>query len=193
MTQFILQFKSLGSKIITRMDFNSEKPATEFIELTKLDGYKMYQYIQSGNNYVMTAEELETKNIKFEKLFREVKTWFGLSKKNVTDFLIMPNRDFYYPHQFGSYLYIFTKENRTKTDFENWLNKEFPSRFGHIDETFSGLQNLMDKDDYLIATNHDLQHQFGVIGKKSIVDQIISKFKNANLSEFELEDYEETR
>ena len=175
------------------MDFNSEKPATEFIELTKLDGYKMYQYIQSGNNYVMTAEELETKNIKFEKLFREVKTWFGLSKKNVTDFLIMPNRDFYYPHQFGSYLYIFTKENRTKTDFENWLNKEFPSRFGHIDETFSGLQNLMDKDDYLIATNHDLQHQFGVIGKKSIVDQIISKFKNANLSEFELEDYEETR
>ncbi|MDT0559542.1 hypothetical protein RM697_12835 [Ichthyenterobacterium sp. W332] len=191
MTNFILNFKSLGSKLITRMDFNSEKPATEFIELTKLNGYKMYQYIQSGNNYVMTAEELEMKNIKFEKLLREVKTWFGLSKKTVTDFLIMPDKSFYYPYEFGSYLYIFTKQNRTKVDFENWLDKEFPSRFGHIDETFTGFENLMDDEDYLIATNHDLQHQFGVVGNKNIIDQIITEYKNANLREFELDDYEE--
>jgi hypothetical protein len=193
MTNFILLFKSLRSKLITRIDFNSKKPATEFIEQTKLDGYKMYQYIQSGNNYVMTAEELEMKNIKFEKLLREVKTWFGLSKKTVTDFLIMPNKSFYYPYEFGSYLYIFTKQDRTKADFENWLNKEFSSRFGHIDETFTGFENLMNDEDYLIATNHDLQHQFGVVGNKNIIGQIITKFKNANLSEFELEDYEEKR
>ncbi|MCG2432155.1 hypothetical protein [Aequorivita xiaoshiensis] len=192
MSQFILQFKTLGSKIITRMDFNSKKPATEFIGLTKLDGYKMYQYIQSGNNYAMTAEELETENIQFEKLFREKKTWFGLSKKTVTDFLILPNKNFYYPYEFGSYLYIFTKQDRTKNDFENWLNKEFPSRFGHIDERFIGFKNLMSEDDYLIATNHDLQHQFGVVGKKKIIERVISKFKNENLSEFELENYEET-
>ena len=193
MTNFILLFKSLGSKIITRMDFKSEKPATEFIEKTKLDGYKMYQYIQSGNNYVMTAEELSSQNILFEKLSREVKTWFGLSKKTVMDFLIMPNKDFYYPYEFGSYLYIFTKQDRTKADFENWLNKEFPSRFGHIDETFTGFENLMNDEDYLIATNHDLQHQFGVVGNKSVIDQIIARFENAKLNEFELEDYEEKR
>ena len=175
------------------MDFNSEKPATEFIELTKLEDYKMYQYIQSGNNYVMTEKELETENIRFEKLFREKKTWFGLSKKTVTDFLIMPNKDFFYPFEFGSYLYIFTKQDRNKAELENWLNREFPSRFGHIDETFVGFEKLMDDEDYLIATNHDLQHQFGVVGKKKIIDQIITKFKNENLSEFELKDYEEKR
>jgi|GEM_PF-5328677 len=175
------------------MDFISDKPATEFIGLAKLDGYKMYQYIQSGNNYAMTAEELGTENIQFEKLFREKKTWFGLSKKTVTDFLIMPNKNFYYPHEFGSYLYIFTKQDRLKVDIENWMNKEFPDRFGHIDERFIGFQELMNEEDYLIATNHDLQHQFGLIATKSIVDKIITKFKNANLSEFELEDYEETR
>lgn len=193
MTQFILQIQSLGSKIITRIDFKSEKPATEFIELTKLDGYGMYQYIQSGNTYVMTEEKLEYENIQFEKLYREKKTWFGLSKKTVTDLLILPNQEFYYPYEFGSYLYLFTKQKSTKIEIENWLNKEFPKRFGHIDETFSGFKNLMNEDDYLIATNHDLQNQFGVIGNKNIVDQIITKFKNAELNEFELENYQETR
>jgi len=56
----------------------------------------------------------------------------------VTDFLIMPNQEFYYPYEIGSYLYLFTTHKRTKTDIENWLNKEFPNRFGHIDETFTG-------------------------------------------------------
>lgn len=191
MTQFILQFKNLDSKITTRINFDSKKTATEFIEKTKLNGYKMYQYIQSENNYVMTAKELEMKNIQFEELSRKVKTWFGLSKKTISDFLIMPHNSFYYPYEYGSYLYIFTKQDTKKVDFENWLNKEFPCRFGDIDETFTGFENLMNNEDYLIATNHDLQNQFGVIGNKNIIDQIITKFKNANLNKFELEDYEE--
>jgi len=58
------------------MDFKSNKPATEFIGLTKLDGYQMYQYIQSGNTYVMTENKLEKENIHFEKLYRQKKTWF---------------------------------------------------------------------------------------------------------------------
>ncbi|MEE9363409.1 MAG: hypothetical protein V3U92_12500 [Cellulophaga sp.] len=74
MTQYILQFQNLGSKIVTRMDFNSEKPATEFIELSKLDGYKMYQYIQSDFTYIMPIEELEQEKIHFEKLYRKKKT-----------------------------------------------------------------------------------------------------------------------
>jgi len=193
MPQFILQFKNLETKTITRIDFKSENPAIDFIEKAELEGYKMYQYIQSGNNYIMTAEELKAENIRFEKLFREKKTWFGLSKKTVTDFLILPNKGFYYPYEFGSYLYIFTKQEKSKTDIENWLNKEFPSRFGDIDETFTGFENLMNDEDYLIATNHDLQHQFGVVGNKKIIDQIIVKFKNSNLNEFELENYEEKR
>lgn len=193
MIQFILLFHNLGSKFSTRMDFKSNKPATEFIDLTKLDGYEMYQYIQRGNTYVMSEEKLEKENIQFEKLYRQKKTWFGFSKKITTDLLIMPNQEFYYPYEFGSYLYIFTKRKRTKSDFENWLNNEFPDRFGHIDETFAGFENLMDEEDYLIATNHDLQHQFGVIGKKNKIDQIIKKFTSANLSEFELENYENRR
>ena len=45
----------------------------------------------------------------------------------------------------------------------------------------------MDEEDYLIATNHDFQHQFGVIGKKNKIDQIIDEFEKANLSEFVLQ------
>ena len=87
-------------------------------------------------------------------------------KKTVTDLLIMPSKHFYYPYQYGSYLYIFTKKDLNKNNFENWLNMEFPSRYGNIDETFAGFKNLMSEEGFLIATNHDLQHQFGVMGKK---------------------------
>lgn len=193
MTQFIILFHELGSKISTRMDFKSNKPAKEYIELAKLEGYEMYQYIQSGNTYVMTEEKLEKENIQFERLYRVEKTWFGLSKKIVTDFLIMPNQEFYYPYEFGSYLYLFTKRKRSKTDIENWLNKEFPDRFGHIDETFIGFENLINEQDYLIATNYDLQNQFGVIGEKGIVNSIIAEFEKRNLIEFELENCENIR
>ncbi|WP_452227589.1 MULTISPECIES: hypothetical protein [unclassified Lacinutrix] len=193
MTKFLLLFHNLGSKIFTQAEFKSNKSATEFIQLTKLDGYEMYQYIQSETTYVMTEEKLKNENILFEKLNREKKTWFGLSKKTVTDLLIMPNQEFYYPYGFGSYLYLFTKRKRTKTDIEDWLNKEFPSRFGHIDERFSGFENLMDDEDYLIATNHDLQHQFGIIGKKDKIDLIIAEFKKANLSELVLKNFENQR
>ncbi|EPR70426.1 hypothetical protein ADIWIN_3782 [Winogradskyella psychrotolerans RS-3] len=166
MTKFLLLFHDFGSKIFTQIEFKSNKVPTDFIELTKLDDYEMYQYIQSGNTYVMTEERLEKENIHFEKLKREKKTWFGFYKKTVTDLLIMPNQEFYYPYESGSYLYLFTKQKITKAEIENWLNREFPSRFGHIDERFEGFENLLNEEDYLIATNHDLQRQFGVIGKK---------------------------
>ena len=172
------------------MDFKSSNPATDFIDLSKLEGYLMYQYIQGDNTYVMPMEKLERESVEFERLYREKKTWFGFSKKTVTDLLISPNQEFYYPHEFGNYLYLFSKYRRTKSEIENWLDKEFPSRFGDIDETFIGLTELLDEEDYLIATNYDLQNQLGLIGKGDIVDIIIEKFRNENLNEFELGDYE---
>ena len=191
MNQFILHFHSLESKEKTRIDFKSEKPATDFFELSKLDGYKLYQYIQSDYSYNMTIEDLGYKNIGYEILQREKKIWFGLSKKTISDILIKPKKGFYYPYQYGHYLYIFTKQEINKTELENWLNREFPSRFGNIDETFTGFEKLLHEDDYLIATNHDLQHQFGVIGKRDIIEKVISKFKTKNLIDFEIEKYEE--
>ena len=193
MKQFILLFHPLSTTEEVRIDFKSEKPASDFIELTKLDGYNVYQYIQSDYSYNMPIEELELENIGFKKLYREKKTWFGLSKKTVTDLLIEPKTGFYYPYGYGNYLYIFTKKEIKQSEFEKWLNKEFPSRFADIDETFAGFNseflNLMNEDDYLIATNHDYQEQFGVSGKADIIDKIISKFEKANLNEFELEKY----
>lgn len=193
MKQFILLFHPLSTSEEVRIDFKSEKPASEFIGLAKLDGYKVYQYIQSDYTYNMPIEELELKNVGYKKLYREKKTWFGLSKKKVTDLLIEPKNGFYYPYGYGHYLYLFTKREIDKSDFEKWLNKEFPNRFADIDETFAGFNseflNLMDEDDYLIATNHDYQKQFGMTGKKEIVEQVISIFNDQSLEEYETEKY----
>ena len=193
MKQFILLFHPLSTSEEVRIDFKSEKPASDFIELTKLDGYKVYQYIQSDFTYNMPIAELESENIRFKKLYRGKKTWFGLSKKTVTDLLIEQQNGFYYPYGYGNNLYLFSKQEINQTDFENWLNKEFPSRFADIDETFAGFNseflNLMNQDDYVIATNHDYQEQFGLTGKAEIIEQIISKFNDLNLAEYETEKY----
>ena len=193
MKQFILLLHPLSTNEKVRIDFKSEKPASEIIELTKLNGYKIYQYIQSDYTYNMPIADLELENIGFKKLYREKKTWFGLSKKTVTDLLIEEQNGFYYPYGYGHYLYLFTKQSIDQSEFENWLNKEFPSRFGDIDETFAGFNseflNLMNEDDYVIATNHDYQEEFGLAGKAEIIEQIISKFNELNLAEYEIDKY----
>ena len=74
MKRFILLFHPLSTSEEVRIDFYSEKPATEFIELTKLEGYRMYQYIQSDYSYNMTIKEIELRNIRFKKLSRQKKT-----------------------------------------------------------------------------------------------------------------------
>ena len=45
----------------------------------------------------------------------------------------------------------------------------------------------MNQDDYVIATNHDYQEQFGLTGRAEIIEQIISKFNDLNLAEYEME------
>ncbi|WP_375563146.1 hypothetical protein ACE193_11625 [Bernardetia sp. OM2101] len=191
MKQFILLFHPLSTSEEVRIDFKSSKPASDFIDLTKLDGYKVYQYIQSDYTYNMLIEELASKNIGFKKLYREKKTWFGLSKKIITDLLIEPKNGFYYPYSYGNYLYVFTKHEIDQSEFEKWLNKEFPNRFADIDEVFVGsnskLLNLINEDDYLIITNHDCQEQFALTGKTEIIKQIIAKFNDLNLEEYGIE------
>jgi len=149
---------------------------------------KIYQYIQSDYSFTMSIEELEKKNISFIKLEREVNTWFGLFKKKVTDLLIEPNEGFYYPHSHGYYLYIFTKHKINKTEFLDWLNKNYLTK--DIDESFTEINSentdLINKDDYLLVTNHDLQQHFGIYGNENIINQIISKLNKLNLTGFEI-------
>lgn len=191
MKPYTLLFYSLNTNEEVHIGFKSKKTASDFIELTKLDEYQVYQYIQSDYTYNVPIEELESENIKFKKLYREKRTWFGLSKKTVTDLLIEQQNGFYYPYDYGNYLYLFSKQKIDQVDFEKWLNKEFPNRFAEIDETFAGFNsdflNLMNDNDYIIATNHDYQEQLGLTGKMEIIEQIISKFNNLNLAEYETE------
>lgn len=188
MKRFVILLNPLITGSELRIDFQSESIATDFYDLSKLDEYKMYQYIQSDYTYIMSIEELEQKNISFIKLEREEKTWFGLFKKKVTDILIEPTEGFYYPYSYGYYLYIFTKHKINKTEFEDWLNKKYLTK--GINESFteikSEFEDLMKKDDYLLVTNHDLQYHFGICGNENIIDQITSKFNKLNLNEFEI-------
>ncbi|EKT3965478.1 hypothetical protein SL053_000231 [Flavobacterium psychrophilum] len=188
MKRFVILLNPLTSGSELRIDFQSESIATDFYDLSKLDEYKIYQYIQSDYTYIMPIEELEQKNISFIKLEREEKTWFGLFKKKVTDILIEPTEEFYYPYSYGYYLYIFTKHKINKTEFEDWLNKKYLTK--GIDESFteikSEFEDLMKKDDYLLVTNHDLQQHFGICGNENIINQITSKFNKLNLNEFEI-------
>ena len=64
----------------------------------------------------MPISKLKENRINFEQLYRIEKTWFGFATRTVRDLLIMPNQNFYYPHKFGSYLYIFTKQLRSKAE-----------------------------------------------------------------------------
>ncbi len=188
MKRFVILLNPLITGSELRIDFQSESIATDFYDLSKLDEYKMYQYIQSDYTYITSIEELEQKNISFIKLEREEKTWFGLFKKKVTDILIEPTEGFYYPYSYGYYLYIFTKHKINKTEFEDWLNKKYLTK--GINESFteikSEFEDLMKKDDYLLVTNHDLQYHFGICGNENIIDQITSKFNKLNLNEFEI-------
>ncbi|MCL6219571.1 hypothetical protein [Zunongwangia pacifica] len=187
MTEFIVLFQKLGIAGFAQLEFESDLPEENFIQLVMLDGYYMYQYIQAGNTYVMPISKLKENQINFEQLYRIEKTWFGFATRTVRDLLIMPNQNFYYPHEFGSYLYIFTKQLRSKAEIEIWLDNEFSNRYADINEEFTGFKNLMNPEDYLIATNHDLQHQFGVIGEDDKIAKIITKFKNTSLKSFDLE------
>lgn len=187
--RYIILFHPIGKEESVRIDFESDKTETEFYEKLKIEDYEIYQFIQEEFKYNMEESELEEEKIEFLSLKREKKTWFGFSKKVVSDLLILPKKEFYYPYQYGHYFYLFTKRKINKNNFENWLNLYFPERFSDFDETYAGLNKdqleLMDEDDYLVITNYDYQKEFGLIGNSKIIENLTEKLRKLNLKSFE--------
>ena len=189
--RFIILFHPIGNEKSVRIDFESENIETDIYEDLKIDNYEIYQFIQEEFKYNMEESELQKKGIKFESFKREKKTWFGLSKKIVSDLLIFPQKDFFYPYQYGHYFYLFTKSEVNRNEFEGWMNSKFPEKFADFDETYAGLNKaeikLLNENDYLIITNHDYQSEFGVIGNSQIIAKLIERLKKLNLNSFEEE------
>lgn len=100
---FIVLLHSIGETKKFRVDFKSDKPASDYYEHLKLDGYKIYQYIQDEYQYVMESSELENNQVKFKLLQGEKRTWLGLSKRTVSDLFIYPKNGFYYPYRYSPY------------------------------------------------------------------------------------------
>ena len=70
-----------------RIDFQTELLETDIYEKLKLSGYGIYQFIENDFQYNMEQSELDAENIQYHELKREKKSWFGLSKKTITDLL----------------------------------------------------------------------------------------------------------
>lgn len=188
----IALFHALGEVAKKRVDFKFDKPVTKIFEMLKLADYKLYQLIQSENMIAMPMIELENPKIKLGFMERVEKTWLGLNKPK-RDMLIFPNSDFYYPYNFGNYTYLFSKNEYTIQDIEIWINTQFPNRWSDLDNTYAGHNTLsiklIDKDDYLIITNYDYQSEFGIIGKKSIIESLLVRFREMRLDDYEEENY----
>ena len=73
-----------------RIDFQTELSETDIYEKLKLSDYGIYQFIENDFQYNMEQSELDAENIEYHELKREKKTWFGFSKKTITDLLIKP-------------------------------------------------------------------------------------------------------
>jgi len=189
----IVLIHTLGQQEKCRLDFETEIPVTEIFEQLKLDGYKIYQVILDDNQYIMPQSDLVRQEISFDRLERVKKTWFGLGRKIVTDILIYPKSDFYYPYEFGNYTYLFSQHDYSKEQIDSWLNNQFPNRWADLDETYAGFNTesveLINPQDYLLITNHDYQTEFGIIGNQTITDKILDIFRQMDLSKFEEEIY----
>ncbi|MEX2477944.1 MAG: hypothetical protein WD357_05875 [Gracilimonas sp.] len=192
--QYIIHFHPVGEIEHYRLDFQSSSSASEILESLKLENYQLYQLILSENRCVMSTAELNSQNIKYDLVTREKKTWFGLLSKTVQDLLIYPNNSFYYPYDFGNYLYLYTRRLISKTEFNDWLLDQFPNGSEDLDRMYAGHNeetiNLLNSDDYLIITNHDYQKEFGINAEKAIIDKLKDKFREMRLSGFEEESYE---
>jgi hypothetical protein len=187
--KYIALFHQLSSDTSIRIDFESEFEETAVYEILKLEEYKVYQFIDHDFLYNMKTSELDEKKIKYTKLEREKKTWFGIGRKTVFDILIHPGNEFYYPYQYGHYFYLFTKAEIQENHFQEWLNENFPKRFADFDELVGyGKTNelkLLNPDDYVLITNHDYQKEFGVAASGKIIDKLTERLNEAFNTEME--------
>ena len=175
---FIALFHQLGSNKSFRIEFKSDIEEADVLNVVKLDEYKLYQLIHHDFLYNMEPSELDLEGIKYDRLYREKTSWFGLKRKPVSDILIHPHKDFLYPYQYGHYFYYYTKHKLEANQFKEWLNDEFPKRFDHFDELLGYNDNdltLIYPDDYVLVTNHDYQKEFGIAASEEIVTNLIKQ------------------
>lgn len=177
MRNIIALLHPIEKKETIRIDFQTELLETDIYEKLKLPEYGIYQFIENDFLYNMEQSELDAEQIKYYELKREKKTWFGLSKKTVTDLLIQPKNKFYYPYQYGHYFYLFTKHKVNPTEFQEWINIMFPSKFADFDDTlFMGTNEnfeFLNKDDYFLITHHDYQRDFGISANEIITNELL--------------------
>ncbi|MER2996652.1 hypothetical protein [Pontibacter populi] len=190
---YIALFHPVGEEVKTRIDFDSEIEETLVYELLKLDGYSIYQFILPDYQYVMSFDELSELGVKFKLFKKERKTWFGLSKKIEQELLIYPKDGFFYPYQYGSYFYLFSREEIKESDFIRWIEEQFPKRWVDFDDTLAGLNSktikLLHQSDYILVTNHDYQKEFGVVGSKEVCATLTAKLRQGAFESFETEEY----
>ena len=177
MRNIIALLHPIEKKETIRIDFQTELLETDIYEKLKLPEYGIYQFIENDFLYNMEQSELDAEQIKYYELKREKKTWFGLSKKTITDLLIQPKNKFYYPYQYGHYFYLFTKHKVNPTEFQEWINIMFPCKFADFDDTlFMGTNEnfeFLNKDDYFLITHHDYQRDFGISANEIITNELL--------------------
>lgn len=183
----------MGEELKTRVDFDIEMPPTSIFNELWLEGYKLYQFICHESQYILPIEKLREMSSSFEVFEKEKSTWFGLSSEMQQELLIYPESGFYYPYSFGSYFYLFSKENIKGEEFINWINQQFPNRFSDFNDTHAGINSdsikLLHGSDYILVTNYDFQNEFGVTARKEICESLIEKLKSANFKDFQTEEY----
>ncbi|MFK7833218.1 MAG: hypothetical protein AB8B52_08075 [Winogradskyella sp.] len=177
MRNIIALLHPIEKKETIRLDFQTELLETDIYEKLKLPEYGIYQFIENDFLYNMEQSELDAERIKYYELKREKKTWFGLSKKTVTDLLIQPKNKFYYPYQYGHYFYLYTKHKVNPAEFQEWINIMFPNKFTDFDDTlFMGTNEnfeFLNKDDYFLITHHDYQRDFGISANEIITNELL--------------------
>jgi hypothetical protein len=187
-------FNKLSENSYYDISFESNKEETDIYEFLKLDGYKLYQFIDHDFLYNMNTDELDKKGIIYSKILRVKKTWFGLIKKNIYDILIHPCQDFFYPYQYGHYFYLYTKKVLQVNDFKIWIDKNFVNRFADFDELVGSKKTnnlkLLNDDDYILITNHDYQTQFGIASKNKITESLVQKLTDSSSIEIKRIDKE---
>ena len=84
---------------------------------------------------------------------------------------------------------LYSKNTYSIEEIDKWLKEQFPLHWTDLDDTHAGSNSetleLIDSDDYLIVTNHDYQTEFGITGRKNIIEILKSKFKDLGLKNYE--------
>lgn len=192
---YIALFHPINEELKARLDFNTELSPTSILNVLWIEGYKLYQFILNDSQYILPIEKLTEMNAKFATFEIEKSTWFGLCSETQHELLILPESGFYYPYSFGSYFYLFSKEDISGEEFINWLNIYFPNRFADFDESGSNSDTikLLHDSDYFLITNYDVQNEFGITAQKETCEILIKKLEQVNLENFEIEEYIQPR